>query len=201
MTKYFGEALTEVGKDWGGYILATLVYLAVTALLSIIWIGGFVSGLFLIGYYYFVKRKITEGTAEVGDLFIVFKKTELIIPSLLAGIVITLLTALGLLLLVIPGLIVIGAFLFTYLIILDGEKDFWEAMMKSKDIAATDWLKYIVFALLAGIILTAGALFFGIGMLVTMPIAITAIVLMYEDVKAPKAVNVKEEEVSVIKES
>lgn len=182
MTKYFAGALENVGKDWGGYVIATLVYIAITAVLGITYIGGLLSGCFMIGYFYFMTKKFKGEKAEVADLFIAFKKAELLMPSLLAGIVMGIIMVIGFILLIIPGIMAMAAFLFTYLIILDGEKDFWAAMMKSKDIVAKDWVKYCIFALFTAAIIMIGGIVI-IGVLVTMPIAIGAVVLAYEDIK------------------
>lgn len=199
MTQYFSKAFAEIQKDWGGYIIATLIYVVIESVLGRIFIGALVSGIFTLGYYYYIRKKITEGKAEFADLFIAFKNTDLVVPSILAGIVIGLLTVLGTICLIIPGIIALAAFLFTYLIILDGEKDFWAAMMKSKDIAAKNWVEYCVFALLAVIIAALGVLLLGVGILVTIPVGVIAIVLAYEDAKKSAAVNVENN--PVIKEN
>lgn len=200
MTKYFGDALNEVGKDWGGYIVGTLIYVLVTAGLGFIWIGGLVHGMFAVGYFYFVRKKITTGKADIADLFVSFKQTDLILPSILAGIVTAILTAVGFICVIIPGLFALAAFIFVYLIILDGEKDFWAAMMKSKDISAKDWGKYIVFAILAYLIIAAGGLVLGIGIIVTLPIGIASVVLLYEDLKKPAQVETPAEN-PIVKET
>lgn len=191
MTQYFSKAFAEIQKDWGGYIVATLIYVVIESVLSRIYIGALVSGIFTIGYYYYLRKKVTEGKAEFADLFIAFKNTDLVVPSLLAGIIIAILTTLGTICLIIPGIILLAAFLFTYLIILDGEKDFWKAMMKSMDIAKKNWVEYCVFALLAVIIMALGVLLLGVGILVTVPIGTIAIVLAYEDAKKSATVPVE----------
>ncbi|MEM6963462.1 MAG: hypothetical protein AAF573_01770 [Bacteroidota bacterium] len=58
----------------------------------------------------------------------------------------------------------------------------WEALEASRKIIAQRWWMYAGFFLLAGILAVLGALFLGIGMLYTMPVAICVVYASFEDV-------------------
>lgn len=187
--KYFSEAFREVGKDWGNHIVAALIFIAVTSLLGFTWIGGFLAGGVMIGYFYYVRQKIKEGKADFSDIFIALKKQELLLPSILAGIVSGIIVSIGTFFCIIPGIVAAAAFLFTYLIILDGELDFWKAMMKSKDIVAKNWVEYCIFTVLTILLVAVGCIVI-IGVIFTLPVGITAIILFYEDIKKNEAAGV-----------
>lgn len=190
MTKYFSLSLEKIGKDWGGHIVAALVYIIILAVLGVTWIGNILAGCFTLGYFSFLAKKFNGENAEIADLFIAFKRTELVLPSILACIVMEIIIVLGFICLIIPGIMAAAAFMFTYLIMLDGEKDFWAAMMKSKDIVAKDWFQYCIFAILVAIISALGGIVI-VGVLVTIPIGLGAVVLAYNDTKVVKAVPVE----------
>jgi len=190
MTKYFSLSLEKIGKDWGGHIVAALVYIIILAALGATWIGNILAGCFTLGYFNFLAKKFNNEPAEIADLFIAFKRTELVLPSILACVVMEIIIVLGFICLIIPGIMAAAAFMFTYLIMLDGEKDFWAAMMKSKDIVAKDWFQYCVFAILVAIISALGGIVV-VGILVTIPIGLGAVVLAYNDTKVVHAVPVE----------
>lgn len=201
MTKYFSLSLEKVGKDWGGHIVAVLIYLVITSALGFIYVGWILNGAFIIGYYHFLKKKFAGENAEIADLFMAFKESKYILPSILASIVSGIITFIGFICLIIPGIMAVAAFMFAYLIILDGEMDFWPALMKSKDIVSVKWFDYCMFIIVGGLIMLAGALVLGVGLLAAMPIVLGAVVLAYNDTKAVQAAPVEKPVESPIKES
>ncbi len=183
MTKYFSLALEKIGKDWGGHIIAALIYVIIIAVLSRFYVGFVLNGAFTIGYYYFLKKKLADEKAELADLFIAFKETKYILPAILASVVSGIIIFVGYILLILPGIVAMAAFMFVYLIILDGEMNFWDAMMKSKDIVAKKWFDYCIFIVIGVVIILGGVLFCGIGVLVALPVVVGAITLAYNDTK------------------
>lgn len=186
MLNYFSLALKEVGKDWGGHIVAALIYVIIVSVLSATGVGSLALGALLLGYYYYVYRKVNGETAEYKDIWVCISKTELLVPSILAGIVSGLIISVGFVLCIIPGFVACAAFLFTFFIIIDGEMNFWEAMMKSKNIASGNWLKFTLFTFIAMLVASLGSIVIGIGVVVTLPIATVATVLLYNDIKGNK---------------
>jgi hypothetical protein len=134
-----------------------------------------VSGL---GLYYL--RKIRGLPTSVGILFSGF--TQRFVPLLLGGLVTFFLTLLGFFCLVVPGIYLFVAWIFTLTLIIDKRLDFWPAMNLSRKIVNKHWWK--IFALVALVILLsmAGLLGLIVGIFVTTPIAWLAATFAYEDI-------------------
>jgi len=104
-----------------------------------------------------------------------------IVPLILAGIAVFFLTGLGFIL-VIPGILLTGWYLFTFLFILDRDMDFWAAMEASRQVAFENQVGMFVFALFLILINLVGAILLGIGLLVSVPVTACATFKAYQDV-------------------
>jgi uncharacterized membrane protein len=60
--------------------------------------------------------------------------------------------------------------------------NFWEAMETSRKAVTSRWFLMFLFILAGGVVLTAGALFCGIGLLVTLPVWGVAMMYAYETI-------------------
>lgn len=143
------------------------------------------TGVFYGGLYYFYLKKIRGQPAELGDAFAGFSLAFL--PLMLASIVSSLLTTLGLLLLILPGIYLAVSYAFVYLLIVDHKLEFWCAMEVSRRVVTAQWWRVFGLLILGGIIAILGVLGLIIGIFITMPILIGAIAYAYEDLCNPPA--------------
>jgi len=88
----------------------------------------------------------------------------------LAAILIYIMTILGFILLVLPGIYLSIAYIFTLPLIADKGMDVWEAMELSRKTVTKHWFKVFGLMLLLTIIMGLGALAFGIGLIWAVPL-------------------------------
>lgn len=162
-----------VKGDLMPFILMTLVFLVVTNCVPIV-----LQGTMMAGFHIACIRKMMSGRTEVGDLFKAFNYFG---ATLLAFLVVTVFTFLGLLLCFIPGLVVAAMYLFTYLFIVDKKMEFWPAMQASHALVRKDYFGFSLFLLTLLLINVVGALACFVGVLVTVPLSYGAITAAYRD--------------------
>jgi hypothetical protein len=133
----------------------------------------------------FLKR-LRGQSADIGTAFSSFSTA--FVPLMLACLVAHVLTALGLLLCILPGIYLFVAWwMFTPLLVLDKGLDFWPAMECSRKVVTQHWWTCFALCLLTVIVWLAGLLACGLGMFITLPIAIGASVYAYEDIFGVRA--------------
>ncbi|MBX3748878.1 MAG: DUF4339 domain-containing protein [Opitutaceae bacterium] len=143
------------------------------------------TGVFYGGLYFYYLKKVRGQPAELGDAFAGFSLAFL--PLMLASLVVTLLTTLGLLLLILPGIYLAVSYVFVYLLIVDHKLEFWCAMEVSRRVVTAQWWRMFGLVLLGTIIAVLGVIGLIIGIFITIPIAIGAITYAYEDLCNPPA--------------
>jgi len=128
----------------------------------------------------FLKRLRGE-PADIGVAFSGFSLA--LLPLILAGIIAHVLTGIGFLLCVFPAIYLLVAWwLFTPLLIIDKGLDFWAAMECSRKVVTHHWWQCFGLALMAFLLKLFGGLLCLIGIFVTIPIAVGAVVCAYEDI-------------------
>jgi serine/threonine protein kinase len=143
-------------------------------------VGVLVSGPFLGGLCLYFLKKIRREPAGVETAFTGFRHP---FPHLvIAGFLVALLTALGLICLILPGIYFFVCWIFTLPLIIDKGLDFWPAMRSSREIISRHWWKFFGFLIVLALINLAGALVFGVGLLITFPITLAALMNAYEDI-------------------
>ena len=106
----------------------------------------------------------------------------------LAGFVISLLTWLGFLCLVLPGIYLIVAWWFTLTLVIDKQFDFWSAMELSRKVVTRHWWKLFGLFLVVLLLYALGVMFLLVGLLITAPLAMIAATYAYEDIFGQSAV-------------
>jgi hypothetical protein len=156
---------------------------------SIPFLGAFAS--FALAYVlfggldWFFLKVIRGQPADVGDAFSGF--TRAFVPLLLFSIVGQLLTSVGFLFCILPGIyLTIAWLMLTTLIILDKNLEFWPAMELSRRVVSRHWWQFFGLFLLCMIINFLGALACCVGFFITLPVTTAAIVYAYEDVFNPQ---------------
>jgi uncharacterized membrane protein len=167
----------------GGFVGFCLIYLLIQAALhSIPYVGAVasfaVSTPLLMGNF-IVSAKLLHGqTPEFRDFFAGF---QYILPLLLLSLVAGLFIGIGMLLLIIPGLYLLVAYMFASYLVVDRHLDFWPAMDLSRRTVNPRWFGYFAFALLVILLNLAGAIALGVGLLVTIPLSFCAVTAAYGD--------------------
>ena len=92
------------------------------------------------------------------------------------------LTWLGFLCLVLPGIYLLIAWGFTLPLVVDKQLDFWSAMELSRKVISRHWFKFLGFGLVLFLLLFAGALSLIVGVFVMLPLVLAAQMYAYEDI-------------------
>ncbi|WP_035987939.1 hypothetical protein [Leptolyngbya sp. KIOST-1] len=130
--------------------------------------------------YYFVAFQLARGRDAVfGDFFQGFNK---FLPIFLTALISGILTAIGFVLLVLPGIYLAVAYLFAQPLVIDKSADFWQAMETSRKLITKKWFSFFGLLLLILLLNMAGAIVVGIGLLVTVPLSVCIIAAAYEDI-------------------
>lgn len=98
----------------------------------------------------------------------------------LAAILIYIMTIIGFVLLILPGIYLSIAYIFTLPLIVDKGMDVWDAMELSRKTVTKHWFKVFGLLLLLSIIMVLGTLAFGIGLIWAVPLTfVTLYGLLY----------------------
>lgn len=137
-------------------LLTLMALVFVTAIISWI-IGSIVNGVLIKS----ASDIIEKGKTSLGDSF-KFAASKL--PSLLvASLIVGILTMLGLLLLIIPGIIVSLMFYLVVPVIIIEKKGAFESLTRSRELVSHRWLKTFALSLIIGLII--GALAFVVNLI------------------------------------
>jgi GYF domain 2 len=168
--------------------------LVISALLgAVMWLQSVVAYLQIItplfagalvgGWYYYFLRKIRGEAATLGDLFGGFTRGYGNMVAI--GILVTLFTMVGLILLVLPGIYLIVAYSFAYVLATDKRLSYWQAMETSRRTITSQWWRVLGLILLGIPFVLLGLAALGVGLLVALPLIIGAQAYAYEDLCNP----------------
>jgi capsular polysaccharide biosynthesis protein/predicted Ser/Thr protein kinase len=149
-----------------------------TSVLGILLGGPLMGGLYL----YFLK-KIRGEQVRVETAFSGFNNS--LLHLILAGFVIGMLTTLGFLCLILPGIFLFVAWFFTLPLVIDKRLDFWPAMRLSLRTIIKHWWKFLAFLLVLALVNLGGVLLCIVGVFITLPLSIAALMYAYEDIFNP----------------
>jgi hypothetical protein len=174
----------ELFKQYpGGFIGFFLVNAALALILSAIpflgWLLYFAVSPALIMGNFIVSAKLLQRQAPgFRDFFAGF---QFFLPLLLLSLVTSILIAIGLALLIIPGIYLAVAYLFAACLVIDRRLDFWPAMELSRRSVNPLWFGIFTFILLLVVVNLLGGLLLGLGLLVTVPLSYCALTAAYAD--------------------
>jgi len=135
------------------------------------------------GAYYFVLLKVRGQPAGFADAFAGF--TRAFLPLFVAGLVISVFVAVGTACFILPGVYLAIAYSFTVILAVDKRLGFWESMETSRKVVTRQWWRVFGLTLLAIPFLILGAVAFGVGIFVTIPLVLGAVTYAYEDLCNP----------------
>jgi uncharacterized membrane protein len=169
--RWIGAGWAMVKADLGNFVLVAIIF----SLLSSV---PFIQGALIAGMEIYCMKKLLGRRAEFSDLFTGF---NFFIPTLVAMLLISLFTALGLVLCIIPGLVVAAMYKFTYLFIVDKRMDFWEAMQASHAVVKNDYFGFTMFLLAMAGVSILGFLCCIVGVFVALPVTFAAMTIAYQE--------------------
>jgi predicted Ser/Thr protein kinase len=143
-------------------------------------IGFFAGGPLAGGLSLYYLKKIRGERATLETAFSGFSLA--FVPLALAGSITVVLTALGFVCLVLPGIYLSVIWWFAATLVIDKRLDFWSAMELSRKVVARHWWKFLGFWLLSILMYGVGLVFCGVGFFLTAPIAMIAAMYAYEDI-------------------
>ncbi len=163
---------------------ATVVWTIIVALTFVPrvgWLAGMVVNSPLLGGLYYLNiRRIRGERAGAEDAFAGFRPV-FFMPLLIAGLLSGALTTLGILLLVLPGVYLAVGYMFVLPLVIDKRMDVWTAMEVSRRVVHQQWWMTFALAIVAALMVLAGALAFGVGVILAVPVATAALMYAYDD--------------------
>jgi uncharacterized membrane protein len=133
----------------------------------------------LVAGFYLVANRISQVEyLDFQHYFDGFKYWLIVVTiNLVSGI----LTVLGLIALILPGIYLGVGYVFAILFGIFGGFDFWTSMEYSRRLVHTNWWKFFGFLLVLVLLNIAGLLALLIGLLVTVPVTYLSIYVLFED--------------------
>jgi serine/threonine protein kinase/capsular polysaccharide biosynthesis protein len=132
------------------------------------------------GLYLYLLKRIRKEPVRVENAFAGFSIS--LLQLVLAGFVTDVLEILGFFCLIVPGVYLSVAWLFTLPLVIDKRLDFWPAMRLSLKTIHMHWWKFFGFALVLILLNLAGFLACFFGLFVTIPVTLAALMYAYEDI-------------------
>jgi uncharacterized membrane protein len=172
------QMVTDRQNFWM-FILLILIYGGAIAIASMTGIGSLIiAGPAMVGVYAVILNLMKTGRMDLNHLQDGF---QVFLPAMLAGIVVGVFTSVGSAFCLLPGIIISALYLFPLFLILEKKMAFWDAMEESRKKVQEDLWGFVVFVLALMGVNLLGALACGIGLLVSSPVALCAIVIAYRE--------------------
>jgi len=148
---------------------------------------GLLAGVCMGGLYFLLLKLIRGERAEFGDAFAGFSLAFL--QLFLAGLVSGILSGIGFLLCLLPGIYLAVAWIFAVPLVIDKKLDFWPAMELSRKVVNRHW--WVVFGLLLVNLLVCllGLAVCIVGVFIAQAVAYGALMYAYEDIFGAKPVS------------
>jgi uncharacterized membrane protein len=182
-----GECLREgwqlFVKDAGIYVGYTLILAVLLTIPVVSFLAPILHEVFIAGHYNIALRRLRGLPVSFGDIFSVWQRY--FIPLVLTGLVTSVLIILGFVLLVIPGLYLFVGYVFAIPFVIEEGLNFWSAMEASRRLVHRRWFNLFLLQLALGGLSILGAIPGGWGLLITVPLAMTANAVAYTKLVQP----------------
>jgi uncharacterized membrane protein len=113
------------------------------------------------------------------NLGMMFERFDRFLDAFLAQLIMTILIACGLVFLIVPGVILMILWMFTYPVLAETNLGFWEAMRASAALTRGYRWRLFFFGLASCLLLLAGFCVFFVGVFVAIAVVFTALALIY----------------------
>ncbi len=171
--RLFRRAYALVMEDPKTFLLGGAILAAINLATS-----GLLIGPALVGISNAVLRRQREEEVSFSDLFIGFERFG---HTLLAGLVYSLCVAAGLVFFVLPGLVAGAALFPMFPLMAEKRLPFPEAFTRAWQLTLPDLFEHSLLYTLALALAAAGLLIYLIGVFLTLPLAVVALVLAYKE--------------------
>ena len=161
---------SDVQPKFPAFLLLLLPVFYAAILLLSAWLT---SGLYRAGF-----KQLHGGRISVGDLF---SGGPYVLRVLGAVLLIGILTFIGIVLCIIPGIIIGGMLFFTIPLIVEGNLGVIDALKTSFETTKKDWLMFTLFAIVLSFLASAGTYACGVGLLATFPLLFLTHAVAYRD--------------------
>jgi len=182
--RYLQQAWQMFRENIGAFLGFTLTLFAVWLATSMVDAGSSllfssVAAPFYAGYSIVAFKIMLQQPFQFSDFFRGF---NYFLPLFLASLASSIVVGIGFILLLIPGIYLAISYMFTTFLVIDYHMEFWQAMEISRKIISRNWFAFLLFALVLCCINLLGALVFGIGLLVTLPVTSCAVAIAYKEI-------------------
>jgi uncharacterized membrane protein len=174
--KWIGEGWKMVQANFWDFVLFTLIYVLIVGVIKEI--GIFLVGPLTYSYYYIILQRMRGQRFDIGHLAKGFYN---FVPAFLAGLLIWLFSSLGLLFCIIGAFVVWGMYSFTYLLMIEKNLGFWDAMEESRKLIWPNIAGFTLLSFVGLLLLFLGFMMCCVGILVTIPIYFCAVAYAYRD--------------------
>lgn len=181
ISRYLQEGWRLLWANPGPYIGYAAVVLVVMFVLQSLWGIGqllttLVGGPLMAGFYYALRRQLQGLSFSFGEFFSGFNH---FLPLMLVGLVSAIITGIGFMLLVLPGVYLLVSYLFALTLAQDRELDFWAAMETSRRLITRQWFGFFGLTVLLMVVNALGSLLAGLGLLLTIPFSLAVVAAAY----------------------
>ncbi len=130
------------------------------------------------GLFKVAIAQLRTGRAEFSEMFNIF---DVAAPLFIAAVLVSLLTSIGLVFCIVPGVLVGLGLCMTTPLIVDQKIDAVEAMKRSWAVCSGHLGELLVLSLVLGVIMTLGLCACGLGFVVTVPLYYLTFAIVYRD--------------------
>lgn len=131
---------------------------------------GILTGPMMVGYMKMIKTEDEGGKVEIGDIF---KGFDDFVPALVAVLVSSIAVSIGTMLCIVPGLLIMALVpVSAYFVAISGEKDGINAIKRAWPLVKENLIGSALCTLVLGLVGSVGSILCGVGVLLTLPIAI-----------------------------
>ena len=138
------------------------------------------------GMFWFFLKRIRGEEAKFEDAFAPFSVA--FVQTLVAGIICSLLVSVGIMFCIIPGIVLIAVWLFTWPLLMDKRLDFWPAMEVSRRVLWPNVWGALGLLFMGLLVAFLGYLCLCVGVYVALPVIVAAQAYAYEDFFGKKTV-------------
>jgi uncharacterized membrane protein len=182
MNKYIDRGYRIFSSQMGYFVGFAAIYL-LASLIGGTGFGGIVTivlrGPLLAGFF-IVANAIIRNEPIRFEMF--FDGFKIFLPLFLAELITQAFVALGLVLLIIPGIYLAVAYSFTIPFVLFLKMDFWDAMEASRKVITRNFWPFLGFFVILTLINIIGILTLGVGLLFTLPATYCIVYAAFEDI-------------------
>jgi uncharacterized membrane protein len=189
MTIYFQRGVSMASPDIGACLSAgfsgmkknPVTHIVATLLVGIV--GGVTAGLLTgpmaVGYMRMIQKEEQGARAEIAD---VFKGFDDFVPALLAVLLSSIAVSIGFMLCIVPGLLIMALVPTSAYLVAMGEKDGIRAIQRAFAAIRENLLGTVICSLVLGIVGSLGTILCGVGVILTMPIAVIGMYHMAQQI-------------------